>query len=221
MRRILCFGDSVTWGCRPDNTLLPPYRRWSDEERWPGVLQAELGSGYQVIPEGLASRTAVHEVEYMDYRCGKDQILPCMDTWDPLDLVIIFLGINDLKTSYHFTPEDVANGVAYVAGKAMGNVTTFADMKPRVLVICPYPLGKIENGLNKNLFCDAVEKSRELAPHFERAAELFGFHWMDAGKYVHASDRDGVHLEVDQHLILGREVAKVVRDIFAQEEGEA
>ena len=58
-RRILVFGDSNTWGWNPSNTLKPPIVRWSDEERFTGVMQKELGDGYTVITEGLNGRTTV------------------------------------------------------------------------------------------------------------------------------------------------------------------
>ncbi|MBI3231411.1 MAG: hypothetical protein HYZ45_14970, partial [Burkholderiales bacterium] len=37
--RILVYGDSNTWGWRPESTALTS-PRYSDEERWAGVMQA-------------------------------------------------------------------------------------------------------------------------------------------------------------------------------------
>ena len=45
MKTILCFGDSNTWGFRPDGI-----GRFEWEARWPGILQREL-SGYARIIE--------------------------------------------------------------------------------------------------------------------------------------------------------------------------
>ena len=49
MIRILCFGDSNTWGFRPDQS----FQRYSHDVRWTGVLQEELGELYVIIEEGL------------------------------------------------------------------------------------------------------------------------------------------------------------------------
>ncbi len=38
-KRILVFGDSNTWGWNPANDLVQKLFRWSDEERWTGVMQ--------------------------------------------------------------------------------------------------------------------------------------------------------------------------------------
>ncbi len=54
MKTILCFGDSNTWGYRPDGA-----GRFDWEVRWPGILQKELSGFARVIEEGLNARTTV------------------------------------------------------------------------------------------------------------------------------------------------------------------
>ena len=54
MKRILCFGDSNTWGYDPATQ-----DRFDRATRWPGVLREQLGTGYEVIEEGLNGRTTV------------------------------------------------------------------------------------------------------------------------------------------------------------------
>jgi hypothetical protein len=51
---ILCYGDSNTWGKIPGTT---PAQRYPVDVRWTGLLQTRLGIGYEVIEEGLNSRT--------------------------------------------------------------------------------------------------------------------------------------------------------------------
>lgn len=41
---ILCFGDSNTWGYKPDKT-----GRFDENTRWTALLQKKLGTEYQVI----------------------------------------------------------------------------------------------------------------------------------------------------------------------------
>jgi lysophospholipase L1-like esterase len=53
--RVVAYGDSITYGWVPNPN--PPSTRYGPEERWPGVLQKELGSNFQVIEEGLDART--------------------------------------------------------------------------------------------------------------------------------------------------------------------
>ncbi|MBE5917190.1 MAG: arylesterase, partial [Pseudobutyrivibrio ruminis] len=45
MKNILCFGDSNTYGLRPDNG-----DRYSSDVRWTGILSKKLGySNYRVV----------------------------------------------------------------------------------------------------------------------------------------------------------------------------
>ena len=59
--RVLCFGDSNTYGAPADD---PDYVRLGPDVRWTGRLQGLLGDGYDVIEEGLNGRTT--DVDYTD-----------------------------------------------------------------------------------------------------------------------------------------------------------
>ena len=63
-KKILCFGDSLTWGYIPGSG----HERFSEKIRWPKVLQKALGEDFEIIEEGLNSRTLVNE----DTRPGKE-----------------------------------------------------------------------------------------------------------------------------------------------------
>lgn len=213
-KNVLIFGDSNTWGWNPVNDLVNPIVRWDDETRWPGVLQAELGDDYKVIQEGLNGRTSVWDDPIEEYRCGKDQIIPALDTHAPLDLVVIMVGTNDLKDRYTVTAQDIANGVAIIVDKTLHQVGAFKEGGPKVLLICPPPLGPVENGCFKYMFSKGVEKSKMMPRFFETVAKNFGVNYLDAGTIIHSSEEDGLHLQADQHEILGKEVAKIVKEIL-------
>ena len=56
MMNILCFGDSNTFGTNPSGG------RWDLHERWPGVLQDELGSEYRMgANTGLSRKVSAGE----------------------------------------------------------------------------------------------------------------------------------------------------------------
>ena len=99
IKNILCFGDSNTWGFVPGafdpETLY--MKRYSILERWPGLLRDMMGADYHIIEEGLNGRTT--NVEYPDLsgRSGISYILPCLYSHSPLDLVVLNIGINDIK----------------------------------------------------------------------------------------------------------------------------
>lgn len=51
---ILCFGDSNTYGYRPDGT-----GRFDEKTRWTCLLQKNFGNGHRIIEEGLCGRTTI------------------------------------------------------------------------------------------------------------------------------------------------------------------
>ena len=95
MRRILCFGDSNTWGYDPATG-----ERFDEQTRWTGVLQAALGGDYTVIEEGLNGRTTVWDDPIEGHKNGHEYLVPCLETHRPLDLVVLMLGTNDLKRRF-------------------------------------------------------------------------------------------------------------------------
>ena len=65
MTAILCYGDSNTWGF--EASTQERLGRW---DRWPGVLQRELGDDVHVIEEGQNGRTTVFDVPFEPNRNG-------------------------------------------------------------------------------------------------------------------------------------------------------
>mgnify|MGYP004538719989 CR=1 FL=1 len=81
-RRVLCFGDSNTYGYDPVRD-----GRYGLEERYPTVLQSLLGSGWSVVEEGLPGRTAVFDDPITEGMNGLRVITPILMSHAPLDTV--------------------------------------------------------------------------------------------------------------------------------------
>ncbi len=135
-KRILCYGDSFTWGYKP----LSKHLRIPSNERWTGVLQNLLGDEYEVIEEGLNSRTLTSE----DTRSGKEgrrgdaYLIPCLDTHDPLDLVILMLGTNETKHVFNYFAEEIGLILEEKFVKTILNRgSQFRGTTPKLLLIAP------------------------------------------------------------------------------------
>lgn len=213
MKTILCYGDSNTWGHPPIKSLDVPIKRYGFDERWPGVLRQELGDGFWVIEEGLSARTTVFDdpVEGL-HRNGKTYLLPCLETHQPIDLVIIMLGTNDMKTRFAAPAFDIAWGTSILASLIMQSQFGPNDGAPKVLMVVPPRLGKLT--AFKTLWKDGDEKSAALAKEYKTFADLLGYRCFDAGLVVTASDIDGIHLHVDEHKKLGVAIAQVVKEML-------
>ncbi len=213
MKNVLIFGDSNTWGWNPDNTLAS-IERFADDVRWAGVMQGILGEEYHVIPEGLNGRTTVWDDPIEEFRCGKHHLIPLLDTHDPLDLVIIFVGTNDFKSRYALTAEDVAFGVNQLVIKTKDHASCFRNGEPKVLLVTPPPTGPLSGSIFEYMFKGSEETSKHLAKHFAMIAAGNGVPNLDAGQHVASSQQDGIHLTRESHQKLGEVMAEEVKRIL-------
>src|SRR6056297_2207238 len=119
MKRILCYGDSNTWGYVPLTG-----ERYDETVRWTMLLQEKLGGDYKIIEEGLNGRTTVLDDPLEPGRNGLTYLGPCVQSQSPLDLVVLMLGTNDLKRRFSLAPEEIAMGleklVLAIAGSGAG-----------------------------------------------------------------------------------------------------
>lgn len=210
MKTILCFGDSNTWGYRPDGT-----GRFEWEVRWPGILQRELSGLARIIEEGLNARTTVLDdpVEGVSVcRNGSRHLPILLETHRPIDLVIIFLGVNDLKRRFDAAPFDIAQGAGELVGIVKRSIAGPEDRPPKTLLICPPPV-KVLNAL-AGLFEGAIAKSSDLAARYAWQAGRLGCPILDAGEVVSLSTEDGIHLDAESHRVLGAKVAEAARSIL-------
>ena len=213
-RRILAFGDSNTWGWNPSNDLKSAPQRWDDDVRWTGVLQRELGDEFEIINEGLNGRTTVWDDPIEEYRCGKDQLPAVMDTAAPFEVMIIMVGTNDLKIRFGVPPRDVAEGAGILLERALVRTGDFVNGEPKILLICPPRLGPVSRTVMGPCFGGSEAKSAEMAPFFEKVAAKYNVAYLNADEIIRSSEIDGLHLDADQHEILGKEIAKKLRTMF-------
>lgn len=205
-RTILCFGDSNTWGCPPGGG-----ERFPRDVRWPGVLQGLLGEDYRVLEEGLNGRTATLEHPWIDGRSGRPYLLPCCRSHAPLDLVIVYLGTNDLADRYHLSAADVAEACASLVAVVRAAECGRAGGTPPVLLVCPPPIRA--TGPDAAEYETTAAKSRALGARFAVAAEAAGAELLDLDGVVRYSEEDPIHLDADEHRALAAAVEPLVRKL--------
>jgi lysophospholipase L1-like esterase len=204
MKSILCYGDSNTWGRNPETR-----ERFDEETRWPRVAQRVLGDGYLVIEEGLVGRTTVYDDPEWEDRNGKTFLPVAMECHMPLDLMVIALGSNDLKSRFGLSPEAITAGMEELV------VTARAQefCPPRISIICPAPCrGSIYE--TSDGFAGAVEKSRLMGGLYREVAERLGCGFVDAGEIAKPSGTDGLHFDAGAHRLMGEAMAAHIAKAF-------
>ena len=206
MKRILCYGDSNTWGSDPLTG-----ERLDDQTRWTRVLAHALGLDYEVIEEGLCGRTTVWDDPIEGYKNGHTYLIPCLESHRPLDLVVILLGTNDLKQRFSLTAYDIAQG-AGVLVKSVQQSEAGRDAKaPPVLLMAPPPVGRLTD--YAEMFEDSLEKSKKLGARYREVAGELGCAFLDTSSIIASSKVDGIHFDPDGHAKLGRAVARIIKKL--------
>ncbi len=207
MKAVLCYGDSLTWGYNAEGPS-----RHGLKDRWPSVLQAELGDGVHVVAEGLNGRTTAFD----DHLAGADRngarMLPTILTSHaPLDLIIFMLGSNDMKPWIHGNALAAKQGMERLIDIVRGNDYPFDGPAPRIIIVSPPAVSRTENAEFKAMFAGGDSASQRLASLYEALADQIGCGFFDAGTVARTTPLDGVHLDAENTRNIGIALAPLVR----------
>jgi lysophospholipase L1-like esterase len=194
MRTLVCFGDSNTWGYVPGSNG----RRFHRDVRWPIRLQHALGDDWEVIAEGLSGRTATLDSPVAEGRNGLPYLVPCLHSHAPVDLLVIFLGTNDVGERFALPERDVARSVARLVKVARSAEAGPEGHAPVILVVCPPPFD-----------------GHLLGPHFAEVCDELGCELLDldgVASYVPLAD-DVEHLDEAGHAAVATAVEQRVRQL--------
>lgn len=205
MFRILCYGDSNTYGFDPETG-----KRFSEEERWTGILGKLLGEKVKILEEGCNGRTATAVPEDEPWKYGHEPLLAILNSHKPLDLVILMLGTNDLKDEFALSAEEIALTMEGYLMEIKGFLWKKQGYVPQVLLVAPPKMGDMSRSpFGYEFGPQAVEKSLKLPALYEAAAQNTGSLFVD-GSRVAASRADALHLDAAGHERLARKLAEKI-----------
>ena len=208
MKRILCYGDSNTWGYISGTDHL----RYDENQRWTKLLQKNLGNEYEIIEEGLNSRTLFSD----DNRPGKEgrngytYLKPCLDTHDKVDIVILMLGTNELKYEFNNSAEDIVKMIDKYVKFIKNNKSQIDKSVPNIIISgLPTVNEQTDYCRVNDKYKDASKKSKELNVLYKKYCEENNI------LYVCNDDLkagvDGVHLTLESHKLLSEKLTSLLR----------
>ncbi len=217
MKNILCYGDSNTWGY--DYTTYDPAlgsgRRMAFDERWPGRVQLALGSEYRIIEDALNARTNLQDDPYFPHRHGLHSLEVALDAQAPLDLVIIQMGVNELKHMFNLTAGMIAFGAEKLVAAAQQSY--YGYPVPKVLFVAPAPVRKdiadMIFGFSYGPL--AYEKSVQLGALYREIAQRYGCGFLDcAALDFEINSLDGLHYSKQDHAKLADAVVLKIKEML-------
>lgn len=205
MYEVLVFGDSLTRGADPGAG-----RRHDFNDRWPNVLQAGLLGLAHVMADGLGGRTTIYDdFEGQIERNGSRSLPVLLASHNPVDLIIIMLGSNDLKPAISGNAEGVANGIGVLL-----DIVERSQAARGSLIVSPPHFVESPNFGDQPRGGRSVAESQRLAPMLQDVATRRNAWFFDASTVAAASRIDGVHLDRMNTRAIGEALTPIVRHIL-------
>lgn len=177
--KIVCFGDSNTWGYDPRSYI---GERYPKDVRWTGLLDAV--PGVEVVNCGVNGRSTPAG------QARTSAALAELRRYGAADVLIVMLGGNDLFSSPYCSAGDVAGRMEAFLRAAL------TELKPgRTLLVSPPPL-------RPGVWVDEerlIEESRRLGPCLAGTARALGVEFADAAAWDAELCFDGAHLTEAGH----------------------
>ncbi|MDO4942124.1 MAG: SGNH/GDSL hydrolase family protein [Lachnospiraceae bacterium] len=207
MMKVLCYGDSNTYGFNPVSGL-----RYPKSIRWTGRLQQKLGGHYEVIEEGCNGRTTVFEDPFEPWKNGMSYLYACLNSHKPIDIVTLMLGSNDLKTVYHASAEEIARGAEELVCAMQSFMMEKQGFCPKIILMAPPVIGEdIERSpFGMSFDKSAVERSKNFGELYRKAAERQKCYFFNTADYIQSSKEDCLHLTPESHAVLADNLARYI-----------
>lgn len=200
MKKILCFGDSNTFGFIPLNG-----QRYSKNARWSGILAQELGVDFVVVEDGLNNRTAFNPNPQSKRHCAISALKEAIK--QDFDIVILQIGINDSQFIYNTTEKSLEEGMSTL-------VEIIKNYNPETKIVLLSP-NIIQKQILKSSFSalfdeTSIEKSKYYSKVYKKISEKYNIEFLDLEKIVKTSDIDGLHYEPVEHKKIAQAVKKII-----------
>lgn len=211
-RRILCFGDSNTYG------YIPTGGRYDAHTRWPMRLGECLGAGWEVVEEGFNGRTCVYDDPVEGgFKSGLNYLPPCLMSHSPLDVVVIMLGSNDTKRRFGLTAMTIGQCMMQLVKTVKLYAMDEKGNPPQVIIVAPPPIldNLMETRHGECFGPQAIEVSRGLAGEYLRISKLLRCGFFDAAPYGEVSSLDAVHMTARGHVCLAEALSEKIKGMFA------
>jgi len=209
MDQLLVYSDSLTWGIIPNTR-----QRLLFDKRWPGVLEKVLtdkGTRVRVIENCLNGRRTAWDDPFKEGRDGSQGLSQIIEMNSPLKIVILMLGTNDFQGTHHNNAWLSAQGTAKLIQIIRQAPIEPGMPIPEIMVVAPPPIIK-PKGVIAAKFSGSELRCVGLAAELETIAREHSVLYFDAGAVTEASLVDGIHLDENQHQILGKAIADAISE---------
>lgn len=202
MKKIICFGDSNTFGFNPKDGS-----RYTKEKRWTGLLACILGDNFNIVEEGCNNRTGFFLSPDGELQSGQKYLPKCVEKHSPFDIFIFALGTNDLQKFFNIDENLTKDGLK-------NTITYIRKIAPQARIILIPPVIFSDDLLKGYFKCQFDDKSIcasiWIQDVYVKVAQEENCELVDLNKYVSPSPLDGLHFDEKSHKIIAEKIADKV-----------
>ncbi|NTU69868.1 hypothetical protein HGB13_03565, partial [bacterium] len=166
-----------------------------------------------IIEEGLNGLKTNIDSPDKKGKNGLTFLYPCLESQKPIDIIILQLGKNNLKSKYNASSKSVAKGIEECIKVIQKEGKTRYGKIPKIILIPVLPIIEKINmhaGRMENAFVGANKKSISLLPLYKEIAHNYKIEFIDITKFVKVSGIDGVHMTANSHRVIGTKIAELI-----------
>lgn len=171
--------------------------RYPVNDRWVSILQNLLGTNYDVIEQGLPGRPAGNVDKEKPFKNGLEHFLSSVIPQTPIDILVIALGTNDMKSEFSRTAEQIFADLA-----EYNELVNDYNIKCKLIFLTPFTFHV------PIIFDNASEKSKEIAKLFS----VTSFDYLDLSNFE-PKGKDRVHFTKEDHILYAKLVFEKINSL--------
>ena len=202
-RKIICFGDSNTYGYDPRGWG----GRYEESVRWVDILAKHFHHTLEVIPKGMNGRmipASTLEINNLD---------GIIDRESPVDFLAIMLGTNDLVLTDSPDWEMASMKMRTLLEHLLKSEAVKASGTKLILIAPPL---MFQDAGPESPFRKYLEHSEKLAEAYRKIAEDLKIILVDSSAWNIEIYQDGVHLTEKGSLEFAEKIISALEEIIAE-----
>ncbi len=205
MKKILCYGDSNTFGFIPKTC-----GRYDKNTRWSGRLSELLKDNYEVIEEGMNNRTGFFKNPEGLKQSGGEYLSIYLQNHKDIDICILALGTNDAQFFYNLDRKSAELGLMNLI-----NAIREVNSDTKIVIVPPVKITEniLHSGFAMMFNSDSIEKIREVFEVFKIVADKENCYYFDFNEIVSPSQEDGIHYSEASHKIIADKLSEYILKI--------
>lgn len=203
MKKILCYGDSNTYGYNTSDAS-----RFDEATRWTMLLQKNLGGDYKVIEEGVCDRTGFTDNDKGSLFSAQKHFPKIISKAENIDILILAIGTNDLQFKYNISFIQIENGLENL-------IKTAKEKAKRIILIPPVVLNEnvLKGFFSFQFDSESILKSQKTGEIYKKISNKYNLDYFDLNEYVNPSKEDGLHYDANGHKIIAEKLSKFILSV--------